>query len=500
MKILICQFGFETNTFAKGLTEFADLAPTGWTNASEVISEFRGTSSYLGGAISAMDEEQVGIIPIDVITEEGDFGAGPIISNKDAEYILEEISMQIGKHKGEFDGIFFAVHGAGVAENIDDLEGYAFKKIRDVVGYEIPIMSSLDLHGNISEKMLKYSDGLFGIKTCPHVDYKEIGYLTAKTLIQKIRKQCEPKMALRSLPVLISATAGCSLNEPYKEIKQYFESYVKKNNLIDASFFYGFSAADVECSSASILVVADGYVPNKEADELANWVWSKKDKFEIESLTPEGAIDRALSLVKDGYVVINEASDNPGGGCPGDGTHLLNEMIRRNLPGTIMGPIFDIETARLLHTKNVGDTVDIVLGGKTDSICGEPIKAKAIILNLSNGKFVSQSPINRNVAMDHGKSARIKIGNVECIVVSVRFQVFCQQPFMMTGADLKQYQIVGLKSMNHFRAYFSEHADAIVTTDPPGLCPSNLRLYNYKSVKRPILPLDEKVEYKAKTY
>jgi len=499
MRILIAQFGNETNTFALGSTDFNKLVPGGWTKKEDVIPLFTGTSSYVGGALLAMAEEGVEPLPIDLSTNSGNFGAASLMSEECSKYCMDHITEDVAKLKGEFDGVFFAVHGAGCAENAPDLESYSFKRMREVIGDDIPMMSSLDVHGNITDEMLGLSDGLFGIKTVPHVDCKEAGYLAAKTLIAKIRGKANPKMALRRLPLLVPSTEpGCTLNEPGKSIIAHFADYVKEHKLIDATFFFGFPYMDRPCNSTSVLVVADGYTPDKEADELAQYVWSKRHEFEVESLSPSQAVDRALTLVKDGYVVINESSDNPGGGTPGDGTHLLREMIDRNLPGFIMGPIFDPVLAAELHEKyHVGDVVTVEVGGKTDpELYGAPVLLKdAVIVNLSDGKLISQAPINFGLPMDYGKSVRLRHGNVEVIVVSVRFQVYDDRPFMMTGADMKQYRVVGLKSMNHFRGYFSPRADAIVPTDPPGWCPGNLKLLTFTQTHRPIMPLDDNVEY-----
>lgn len=496
MKILMCQFGNETNTFASGRLDFNMLVPDGWVKGTEVISKFSGTSTFLGGALKAMEEEGVVPLPIDLLTNNGNFGAGPLMSEECCTYAMDSICEQISKLKGQFDGIYFAMHGAGVAENADDLEAYTLERVREVVGNEIPIMSSLDLHGNITEEMVALSDGLFGIKEVPHNDCFAAGYLAAKTLIAKYRGYCNPKMALRRLPLLIPPSLGSTLSGTAKEVKEYFEGYAKEHNLIDATFFHGFSPADRTCSSASVLVVADGYVPNKEADKLARYVWERHRQFVAQSYSAGQAVDIAISMIKSGYVVINEASDNPGGGCPGDGTHLLREFIERDLARSIMGPIYDPEAAEKTHKHRVGDRINITVGGKTEPINGEPLELKNVqIINLSDGNFVSAAPINKGVPMKYGKSARLRHGNVEFIVVSRRFQVYDDRPFIMTGVDMSQYSIVGLKSMNHFRGYFAPRADGIVAADTPGICPTNLKRYDYKNVIRPIFPLDENVAY-----
>ena len=198
---------------------------------------------------------------------------------------------------------------------------------------------------------------------------------------------------------------------------------------------------------------------------LGEYVWNLREPFvKVDVPDAAGAVEQAQLAVKDGYVVINEGSDNPGSGGPGDATHLLRELLRRDLPGSIMGPLFDPQVAAMLHTHKPGDRVTISLGGKTMAISGEPILIEdAEILTLSDGKFISAAPISKGIAMDFGPTARLRKGNVEFIVVSVRYQTLDDRSFQMAGADLKDYKIVGLKSMNHFRGFFAPIADAIIS-------------------------------------
>ena len=496
MKVLMTQFGNETNSFATGRNTWEMLVPDGWVKAEDVIPQFKGTATYLGGALRAMEEEGVEPLPIDLATRGGNFGAGPLMAESCSTYAMDHITEETRKHMGEFDGVFFAVHGGGCAENAPDLESYSFRRMREVIG-DIPMMSSLDAHANMSHEMLRLSDGLFGIKCIPHTDCEMAGYLAAKNLCLKLKGKVNPQMALRRLPRLIAGTVGCTLNTPGKEIKAYTEEYCKEHGLLDVTFSYGFADADAFCSSCSVLAVADGYTPDKEADELAAKIWEMAKDFYQESLNPAQAIDRAETLIRDGYVVINEASDNPGGGCPGDGTHLLREMLKRDGKGYIMGPLCDPEAVAYIHENHrVGDRISMTIGSKIDPINGEPIELKdALVVNLSDGQLVSAAPINRGARMNYGKSVRLRQGNVEMILVSIRFQTYDDRPFIMTGCDMSQYRIVGLKSMNHFKGYFQHTADAIVCCDPPGQCPIDLRYHPYKNLLRPIIPLDENVEY-----
>lgn len=497
MVILLCQFGNETNTFAPGRLDMKMLAPQGWTLGEEVEERFSGTGTYLGGALEAIRQAGDTPMPIDLLTNSGNFGAGPLMQAQCAQEAMDRICLQLAEKLGQFDGIYFALHGAGCCELDEDLEGYTLRRIRQVVGMDMPLVCSLDLHANVSREMVALTDALFVIKEVPHTDCYQAGYRAAACLCALLQGQVKPKTALCKLPLLISPVLGSTLTGPGKQVKEHFAAYCQAHGLLDCSFAHGFSAADCSCSSASVLVVADGEDPQTHADALGAYVWSIRDQFvDPKTLNARQALEAALAVAEPGYVVVNEASDNPGSGGPGDATHLLRAMLDMDIPGAIMGPICDPETAAILHTHRVGDRVSIRLGGKTLPLAGDPIELEDVqILALSQGKYISASPLNLGVAMDLGKSARLRKGNVEFIVVSLRFQTLDDGPYRMMGADLKDYRIVGLKSMNHFRGFFTSRAAAIVTADTPGVRPAQLSLYPYQHLTHPIYPLERDTDW-----
>ena len=198
-------------------------------------------------------------------------------------------------------------------------------------------------------------------------------------------------------------------------------------------------------------------------------------------------------------MVINESSDNPGSGCPGDGTHLLRELVNRNLPNTVFAFIFDPETALQAHKAGVGATIHARIGGKTSEICGEPLDLDVQVINLSDGNFRYVTPQNFGVAVSLGLTARLRYKNVDIVVASYRTQSFDDRPLVITGGDPNQYRIICIKSAGHFRAYFKNHAGKIVSCETPGLRSTNLKTYPYKHIRHPIYPLDVDAAYPAKS-
>lgn len=488
MKVLIGHFGHEANTFADNKTSYEDFIGRGIWLGEDSIAKAEGTSVYLGGIIRACREENIEMVPTCAYT-----CAAPTLTKECVDKMLSHILPVAEKHKDELDGVCFALHGAGVSEDQDDLESYVLTRLRQILGEKIPITVCLDLHGNITKQMASLADGLFGIWKYPHTDKDVAAYKAMKTLAKILRGELETETAVEPLPLLVPICAGMTANPPFPEIEAYFEDYVNREGLVDASFFQGFPYADVEGSRASVVVVGKkGQDVKKAARHLAEFVWERRHYFEVKVLSPAEAMDLAAAETAPGYIVINEMSDNPGGGCPGDGTHLLREMLNRDLPGSIFGYMVDPVAVTQLWDKEIGETVSFSLGGRHEKIFGAPLQIEnAEILSKTTGDFIHTSPNLRGAAGKLGKAVRVKVSNVEIVIGSVRNQTFDDQPFAVTGADIADYRYIGLKSTQHFRGFYGNKACRIISTDPPGLNSGDLSVFDFKKMVRPVYPLDK---------
>lgn len=493
-RIAIVQLGFESNTFVSGRAGLVDLAPDGWIPGSTVISRFKDSRTGIGGILATAEEAGAAAVPMDLLSRNGAFNAGCIIDGAFWEESVAHICDELRERATEYDGVCVSLHGAGVADGHDDADGYFLRRVREAVGSK-PITAFLDLHAIITPEMVAMTDALFGVKTYPHVDYFETGTLAARTLLGMLDGTLRPVMAFRPLPLLVPVTFASTLDGVAKEIREYTADYARQHGLIDATFFHGFSAIDTAYTCACVLAVCDGRTPDREADELARHIWSLRDGFLQPIYSASEAIDAALAAVRDGYAVINDCSDNPGAGCPGDGTHLLREMIRRDLPRSIFGVIYDPAAAALCHLHQPGDRFPLEVGGHTEAVFGDPLQLEVELLALWDGNFVCASPMYQDLPLRYGPSARLRCGQVEFIVVSLRMQSYDDRPILMTGGNMRDYDLVALKSSNHFRAYFRNTADAIITADTPSALPADLRKLDYRHVPRPVYPLNEDTAY-----
>jgi microcystin degradation protein MlrC len=189
--------------------------------------------------------------------------------------------------------------------------------------------------------------------------------------------------------------------------------------------------------------------------------------------------------------VINESSDNTGGGAPGDGTHLLREMLRRNIPGSAMGYIYDPEVAQQAATAGVGATIHCRLGGKTDPLHGQPLALEAYVKTISDGTFINYSPMGGGNTSRIGLCACLQVGNVSIVVGSIRTQPMDDGVFRVAGLRWDLLSVVGIKSSQHFKGWWAQRAGGIVACDPPGVHSADLRAFPFQNADQNAFPLKD---------
>jgi microcystin degradation protein MlrC len=488
-RIAIGEIAHETNTFCAEPTPIEPFKRYMWQHGEEIVAAHAGNRSYVGGMLDKAAELGLTAVPVFCTSTQP---SGTIT----AEAYREMLGELIGgiERIMPIDAVCLSLHGAGVAEGVDDLEGDLLAHVRRLVGPEVPIAVSLDLHGNITQAMVDNADGLFGTNFYPHTDSYERGAEAVAFLDRLLRREIRPVMHLETLPMLIP-TYSTDL-EPGKRLNGLTWEWEARPDILDCTIFHGFPYTDVPAVGMSVLAIADGDagLARRAARDVARAVWEAREEYVPTSLTPQEAIAAALA-VGEGPVVINDTSDNPGGGSPGDSTHLLRAMLDAGLEDACYAFIYDRATAAHAHDAGVGATIRVRLGGKTDDLHGAPIEAEAYVKCLTDGRFRLTTPMGRGMAVNFGPMARLRIGGIDVLVGSERSQVLDDEVFLLHGIDVRRYRIVALKSSAHFRAGFTGLARAIVTADAPGATTLRLENFTHHRIRRPIWPFDPQTTY-----
>lgn len=495
MRIAIGGIEHETNTYATesmGTTRLDDFQQL----RGDEIFKVRGTRSFVGGFLHAIDNTSHEAIPI-LWAWAGPSGIieAPTYETLKGEY-LERLAAVL-----PVDAVAVSMHGAGVVEGIEDLEADFAAAIRSVVGSDVPIVVPLDLHGNVTVEMGERIDLMLGVQEYPHTDMFDRGVEAIDRLPDLVAGTVRPTTHVERLPLLLPTSTTDA--GPAADVRDLCLAAESRPGVIDASFFHGFPYTDIGATGASIVVITDNdpALAHEVATDIAAAVWSRRNEFIVESIQPAVTIELASQALTTlgGPIVINDTADNPGGGTPGDGTHLLAAMIQADVEGSCFGFVFDPVTAEAAHVAGVGATIEVRIGGRHGPLHGEPVEATAYVKTLTDGRIVYTSAMVAGVRASLGKSTRLTIGNVDVIVTSRRSQTFDPEIFTLHGIDVTTRSIVGLKSSQHFRAGFRDIATKIITADSPGLTTLDVNVFDHPAADGPLWPLDPATHWEPST-
>jgi len=486
LRIAVGGISHETNTYCRDLTPLSDFKIG---RGQEILDTWHGVRFYIGGMIDAAAALGATLIP----TMYAQATPSGTVQREAYDSMHEELLEGI-RAALPVDAVALVLHGAGVVEGLPDLEAHLCRSVRLLVGPNVKIVLTLDLHGNLSQEMADNVDMCFGVHYYPHTDGYERGQEAIMALPKLLGGDWRPVIHVERLPAIL--TAATTNLYPAKAVNELCWQAEEQPGVLDCTFFHGFARSDIPNTGAQIVVTTndDSDLARAVARGVGLWVWEHRRDFLPELKTPEQAIAEALA-VAGGPVVINEPSDNAGGGAPSDGTHLLRAMLETDLQRACFGYIHDPATVAHVHSAGAGATARVLLGGKYDDLHGRPLELNAYIKSLTDGRFVIESPMSRGALMDLGKMARLQVRGVDILVSSVRSQTLGPEAFKLHGVDVMQCKVIGLKSIQHFRAAFEPLAKAIITADTPGLTTRDVTYYPRSNTPRPIWPLDDDAIY-----
>lgn len=467
MRIATAEYTHETNSYSCVKVTDA-LMQQRKQDHHDFLRSSTGVHSSRGGLIHEASDLGVTLIP----TLFASFRpCGPAEQTVYETYRDEMIDALWQQYQIEpFDAIAFLAHGAGIADGYEDVEGDILQHLRARFGSEILIAIALDLHANISETMHQLCDIVIGCKEYPHTDQYESSCKMLRLLYSQVMHGESYGKAHRKLPLRIPSAAGCTFTGPGLAIKNFCAQLEAGNpELLDASVFHGFNGGNVPFAGVSVVTTATTQqLADQFADQIATFVLSVRDDFVIPIYTPSEAMD--LALKSEYPTVINESTDNPGSGHPGDGTILLQQMLDRNIPGCIYIGICDPQVAAQAAQLGTGKRINCLLGAKTDNRHGSPISIEnGLIKAVSDGSFIRNDPMCLGGKDSLGTTVLLQVGNVEIVVTSIRSQNFDDGPLRTVGLRWQDYKVIGLKSLQHFRAWWNDKAKTIIPINaPPG--------------------------------
>ena len=467
MKILLAGFQHETNTFAPSKAAYENFVRgegfPPMVRGADLLG-LRDVNVPAGGFILAAEAAGHTLVPVIWA------GASPSAHvTRDAyERIAEEILS--AARLGNFDAIYLDLHGAMVAEHVDDGEGELLADLRAIVGPDLPIVASLDLHANVTERMLANADGLVAYRTYPHIDMALTGRMAAAFLKGFIASDRRVHRASRRLPFLIPINGMCTLLEPARSAYGRIAA-LETGEVLSLSFAPGFPAADFpECGP---VVWGYGRSPAAAAsavDQLYDQFVADERAWAVPFLTPDEAVTEAMRLAigSDRPVVIADTQDNPGAGGDSNTTGMLRALVRLGATDAALGLICDPTAAAAAHAAGLGATIRLALGGRSGAPGDAPFEALFEVAHLSDGRCILEGPMMTGAKVDLGPTACLRLGGVQIVVSSHKAQMLDRNLFRIGGVAPERMKILVNKSSVHFRADFAPIAAAILVAKAPG--------------------------------
>lgn len=485
-RVLIGSVFHETNTFWPYTTGLDAFARHDLLFGDAFIRKFHGTHTPLGGIIEVLERENIEIIPsLAAIAEP----SGMV--TKEAFDTIKSRLLEDCAKAGKLDGVLLSIHGAMVTEEDEDGEGNLLEAIRQTVGDRLPIITTLDLHTNLSQRMVDNATAFFPYRDYPHSDMYARGLDAAEAMVRILRGEIHPLMRWKRIPILTSLIATAT--EPYAPMAAVLNRYNRETEgILSANYLHGFYLADTSLTASAALVVTDGdeELADQAITVIERTAWECKDRLShMETYSVEEAVKEQETI--DGTVVFADITDNPGSGSSSDGTRLLRKLLEMKVDKVAVATICDPETVEICHKAGVGSYVDIMLGGKkAPEKLGLPISCRAYVKMLSDGIFYNRGPMHGGVKFDLKRSAVIQIDGISVIVGSIPVQGYDIEVFQSHGLMLSDYKILVVKSAVHYRAAFEPRSRKMFAVNCPGTVEIDINKLHYKKVERPVYPLD----------
>jgi len=473
-RILVGECKQEISSFNPVLSQYGDFLVD---RGNAMLGYHRLVRSEVGGALSVFDRHH----ELEIVggySARGITSAGTLSSAGFARVASEFVAAV--RNAGSLDGIYFSLHGALAAEDVDDCEGYLLEETRKIVGDALPISVSLDLHGILTDRILQHSSVVSVYHTNPHTDFFQTGERAARLLLRLLDKEIRPVSIRVPIPALVRGP------ECMTETGRIRTCLQRAVHCLSGGLFIGNPFTDVADLCSNVFVTADGDPAAciQEAESIAREFWEIRELMQ-QPLTPlEESIRIAAGLR--GRVVLVDAADATSSGAPGDSNAILAELVRQGCMRTVLAPIVDAAAVAKAFAAGVGGNITVEVGGTLDRRY-TPLKVTGHVRLLSDGRVISES---HGEAWYAGATAVLQCGPATLVLTSRAVSLYDRTLFLANGQDPAAFDMTIVKSPLSQPRFFEDGAERLINVDAPGATSANLKSLGHTRCARPLFPLD----------
>ncbi len=471
--IAVGGFQHETNTFAPLKATLADFeqadAWPGLTMGPALFEAVRGINLPAAGFIEEARSLGHRLTPLLWCSAQ----PSAHVTRDAFEAIMQRLLDQL-VHARTLDAVYLDLHGAMVAEHVEDADGEVLERVRRHVGGGVLLVASLDFHANVSPRMVACADALVSFRSYPHVDMTETGARATALLHDLLQRPAYAK-SHQALPFLMPLTSQCTLIEPLRSLMRHAQS-LEHDPVLSLCLTPGFPAADVpECGPSIFGLARDAEALRRVCGELAAAVVAREPEFALDLV----GVDAAARLARDSEVprgrplILADTQDNPGAGGNADTTSLLKALVAAGVDRVIAGVIWDATSAARAHAAGTGATVELALGAHAGFPGETPLIAHYAVERVGDGRFVGTGPFYRGARFELGPMALLRLASVRIVVAARKQQAADAAMFRHVGAEPEDARVLVLKSSVHFRADFGSSASRVVLVEAPGPNPAD---------------------------
>jgi microcystin degradation protein MlrC len=491
IRIAVGQISSESNHFVHTPCELDFFYQTGYVRQGDELLGLAGTDTEVAGMLAILQQaEDVEIVPL-LAARANSSG----ILSAECYKTLKDLLLAPLRVGEQVDGVLLSHHGSMASVVEDDPEGDIAASVRELVGPSVPIVMTLDLHGNITARMVKASTAILGYEHYPHDDTFHTGERGAGLLLQAVRKQVQLVMAHAKLPLILTgfhaSTAG---GGPFAQLMAQAKILENEPSVLSTSLSYVGSYIDVPEVGCSALVITNGEatLAEREARRLAQALWDLRWEFMVDTISIAEAVKRGRQI-EGGPVLLLDTADTTGGGACGDSIDLVKGLLDAGVTEPCLTMIVDPEAVQQCLHKDSNGEILLELGHKLDPRWGVPLQIRCRILRKVDGRFCYTGGILGGSWVSMGPSVVLTVGSIQILVMSYPTYDWADEQYRAASLHPKEAKFVGVKNMMNFRYGYRDSMKGYFVLDLPGPTPSDMRQLPFRRVGRPLFPLDEEL-------